>query len=283
MEQARVRRQSQEHGITVQKSAQSAYPPTTESALALLTLEEVIVNTGMSPFTDSCRTDAVLISDGEDHFGRLYYRLLPEEHLDLETHRAKYIPQTGRDKFDQTLGLLFRPGTALSLGIGAGIAQAENAPKEWGQGSEGYAHRFGAVAGLVATRQSLLFATSTFDHEDLRRIRSEKNGFWPRTGDAIKFAFEARRDNGSTGFAYARFVSDVGTGLVARQMFPSQSGTGTPSNNGSHASVLQIGLGTVTAEVLGNVWFEFSPDISAKLHLDRVMRALHLPDRGGLR
>jgi hypothetical protein len=50
---------------------------------------------------------------------------------------------------------------------------------------------------------------SKLDHEDLRRLRSEKTGFWPRTGDAIKFAFEARRDNGSVGFAYARFVSTL--------------------------------------------------------------------------
>jgi len=229
------------------------------------------------------RRDPILISDGEDHYGRTYYRLSPEEHLNLETHTARYIPQTGREKFDQTLGLLFRPGAALSLGVAAGMAQASNAPKEWGQGMEGYGHRFGIFAGILATRQSLLFTTSKLDHEDLRRLRSEKAGFWPRTGDALKFAFEARRDNGSVGFAYARFVSDFGTGILARQLIPNQPGAGSPANNQPRGSVLQFGLATIGADVLGNVFFEFSPDIRAKLHLDRIRRALHLPERSALR
>ena len=226
---------------------------------------------------------AILISDGEDHWGRTYYRLSPEEHLSLETHTAKYIPQTGREKFEETVGLLFRPATALSLGLAAGIAQANNAPKEWGQGSEGYGHRLGVFAGLLATRQSLLFTTSRLDHEDLRRLRSEKTGFWPRTGDAIKFAFEARRDNGSVGFAYARFVSDFGTGILARQLYPNQPAAGTPANNQPRGSVLQFGIATIGADVLGNVFFEFSPDIRAKLHADRIRRVLHLPQGGTLR
>src|SRR5262249_13114277 len=32
--------------------------------------------------------DAILISDGQDHYGRTYYRLFPEEHLNLETRTA---------------------------------------------------------------------------------------------------------------------------------------------------------------------------------------------------
>lgn len=110
--------------------------------------------------------DAILISDCKGQYGRTYYRLSPDEHLSLETHTTRHIPQTGREKFDQTLGLLFRPATALSLGIGAGIAQANNAPKQWGQGMEGYEPRFGIFAGLLATRQSLLFTTSKLDHEE---------------------------------------------------------------------------------------------------------------------
>jgi cyanophycinase-like exopeptidase len=240
----------------------------------------VVVNAGVLRVATA---DPILISDGQDHHGRTYYRLSPEEHLSLETHAAEYIPQTGREKFDQTLGLLFRPATALSLGAAAGIAQANNAPKEWGQGMEGYGHRFGIFAGLLATRQSLLFTTSRLDHEDLRRLRSQKSGFWPRTGDAIKFAFEARRDNGSVGFAYARFVSDLGTGILARQLYPNKPAAGSLSSNQQRGSVLQFGLGTVAADVLGNIFFEFSPDIRAKLHLDRLSRALHLPERNALR
>ena len=147
---------------------------------------------------------------------------------------------------------------------------------------EGYGHRFGIFAGLLATRQSLLFTTSKLDHEDLRRLRSEKSGFWPRTGDAIKFAFEARRDDGSVGFAYARFVSDFGTGILARQLYPNQT-AGSLANTQPRGSILQFALSTVAADVVGNVFFEFSPDIRAKLHLDRVRRALHLPERSALR
>ena len=247
--------------------------------ISLVDGETVVLHAGILRVAS---TDAILISDGEDHYGRTYYRLSSEEHLNLETRTAKYIPQTSREKFDQTMGLLFRPGTALSVSFAAGIAQANNAPKQWGQGMEGYGHRFGIFASLLATRQSLLFTTSKLDHEDLRRLRSERIGFWPRTGDAIKFAFEARRDNGSVGFAYARFVSDFGTGILARQLYPTQPAAGSLSNQ-PRGSILQFGLSTVAADVLGNVFFEFSPDIRAKLHLDRIRRALHLPERSDLR
>ena len=59
--------------------------------------------------------------------------------------------------------------------------------------------------------QSVLFAGVALDHEDLRYPRSERHGFSPRTGDALRQALLSRRDDGSLGFAYARTVSDLGT------------------------------------------------------------------------
>lgn len=226
-------------------------------------------------------TNAVLVSDGELHNKHSYYRLTPGSYIDLETRNEQYIALTSHQKFDTTLGVLFRPWTVVRLGAAAGIAQSRNAPSQWGQGGEAYAHRLGVVSGLLATRQSLLFSTAMIDHEDLRRMRSSKIGFWPRAGDSIKFAFESRRDSGSVGFAYARFIGDFGTGALARQLYPSQASGSSSVNNqsGTRSSWAQFGLVTVAADVVGNVFFEFSPDINSKLHLGGITRVLRV--RGG--
>jgi hypothetical protein len=168
------------------------------------------------------------------------------------------------------LGRLIRPTWLLFTGISAGYSQWRHAPAQWGQGSEGYARRYGTICGLAAFRQSVLFAGAALHHEDLRYPRSERHGFFPRTGDALRQALESRRDDGSLGFAYARTVSDLGTAMLARAIYPDRGAfTGR--------STLRLAATYVAGREGFSVIREFTPDIVKALHLDRVMKKIHRP------
>lgn len=182
-----------------------------------------------------------------------------------------YVPLTGNEKFGCTMGVLVRPTFFVSAGLGAGIAQLENTPSQWGQGAEGYGRRFGAFYGIVAFRQSVLFGGTALLHEDPRPLRSQRHGFVPRTADALKLAMQSRRDDGSLGFAWARTVADIGTGTLAMSVYPGHPITGR--------SMLNLSLAYFAGREASGVFSEFAPDLAKALHLGGVARRLHLEKR----
>jgi len=180
----------------------------------------------------------------------------------------RYEPLTDREKADLTVSRLVRPAALISVGIGAGIMQAEGWPSRWGGGAEGYARRFGTIYGIAAAHQSLLLAGSVLTHEDPRPLRSQRHGFFLRAADALKNAMLSRRDNGSLSFAYARTISDLGTVTLANAVY-SGSGSITAGNMG------RVALFYAGGQELFGVVREFSPDIIHAVHLDGVGRWLH--------
>jgi hypothetical protein len=166
------------------------------------------------------------------------------------------------------MGVLVRPTFFLSVGLGAGIAQLEHAPSQWGQGAEGYGRRFGTFYGIAAFRQSVLFAGSSLLHEDPRPLRSQRHGFVPRTVGALKLAMQSRRDNGSLGFAWARTVADMGTGTLGMSVYPGHPITGR--------SMLNFSLGYFAGRETSSVFSEFAPGFVRGMHLDGVARKLRL-------
>jgi hypothetical protein len=183
---------------------------------------------------------------------------------------SQYTPFTDRQKLNRTVGRLIRPTWLLLTGLSAGYSEWRHKPAQWGQGSEGYARRFGTIYAVAAFRQSVLFAGVALDHEDLRYPRSERHGFSPRTGDALRQALLSRRDDGSLGLAYARTVSDLGTTMLTRAVYPDRG----PFTGRSV-------LGVTAAYLAGREGFsvvrKFTPDVVKALHLDRVMRKFHRP------
>jgi len=181
---------------------------------------------------------------------------------------AHYSPLTNGEKFDCTVGVLAHPTFLVGIGLGAGIAQLEHAPSQWELGAEGYGRRFGTFYGIAAFRQSVLFAGTALVHEDPRPLRSERHGFLPRTADALKLGLQARRDDGSLGFAWARSVADLGTGTLAMAVYPGHPITGR--------SMITLSLGYFAGREASSVFSEFAPDVAKVLHVDGVMRKLHL-------
>jgi hypothetical protein len=184
------------------------------------------------------------------------------------TAPAHYSPLTNGQKLDCTVGVLIRPTFLVGVGFGAGIAQLQHAPSQWELGAEGYGRRFGTFYGLAAFRQSVLFTGTTLLHEDPRPLRSERHGFLPRATDALKLGLQSRRDDGSLGFAWARSVADLGTGTLAMAVYPGHPITGR--------SMATLSLAYFGGREASSVFSEFAPDVARALHVDRVMRKLHL-------
>lgn len=181
---------------------------------------------------------------------------------------GRYTPLTNQQKLNRTLGRLIGPTWLLFTGISAGYSEWRRTPAQWGQGSEGYARRFGTICALAAFRQSVLFTGVALDREDLRYPRSERHGFFPRAGDALRQALLSRRDDGSLGFAYARTVSDLGTTMLARAIYPDRGGfTGR--------SVVRVTAAYLAGREGFGIVREFTPDVMKALHVDRLMKKFH--------
>jgi len=187
------------------------------------------------------------------------------------TAPARYSPLTNGQKFGCTVGVLAHPTFLVGIALGAGIAQLQHAPSQWELGAEGYGRRFGTLYGIAAFRQSALFAGTALLREDPRPLRSERHGFLSRTGDALKLGLLSRRDDDSLGFAWARSVADLGTGTLAMAVYPGHPITGR--------SIMALSLGYFAGREASSVFGEFAPDVTKALHIDGVMRMLHLQKR----
>jgi hypothetical protein len=80
----------------------------------------------------------------------------------------------------------FNPYTFAFMGVEAGLNQAFNTPKDYGQGAEGYAKRYSA--GFADGLTDSIFTTGVYPsilHQDPRYYRLNGAGFWRRTGYAM--------------------------------------------------------------------------------------------------
>lgn len=106
-------------------------------------------------------------------------------------------PLSVGDKFKLFASNSISPGALVGAAFGAGIGQAENSPRGYGQGGEGYAKRFGS--GMARNASSEFFGTFL-----LASMLREDPRFFPQTeptlGGSIKYAvtrvFVTRSDDG---------------------------------------------------------------------------------------
>ncbi len=99
-----------------------------------------------------------------------FLRVIPNYFVAYEGNAA---PLSTKQKFDLSLKTLIDPATFAAVGITAGIQQSMNSYYQFGQGSEGYAKRYGAAYGTAAT--NLLITSVLADsvlHQDPRYFYS---------------------------------------------------------------------------------------------------------------
>jgi len=140
----------------------------------------------------------------------------------------------------------------------AGLQQARNDPRQWGQGAEGYGKRFASNAGYSAVRNALAFGLDSALGEDPRYYRSRRSGVWPRTKDVLRQLFICRKDSGGEAFAFWRFGGAYGAAFV--------SNTWLPKGANSAGDALVSGTLSISADAGVNLFNEFWPDIKKRLH-----------------
>ena len=130
-------------------------------------------------------------------------------------------PLSVSQKFHLSLKTLIDPATFAAVGITAGIQQIRNSYWQFGQGSQGFAQRFGAAYGSAATSllTTAVLADSVF-HQDPRYFYSGRGTRKQRAWYAIETAFRAKGDNGKWQPPYAGVAGTIAAAELSNLYYP---------------------------------------------------------------
>jgi hypothetical protein len=144
--------------------------------------------------------------------------VVPNYYVSYEGNPA---PLSSKQKFRLGLRLLVDPATFAAAGITAGIQQQRNSYWQWGQGTEGFAKRFGA-AYLTASSNLLITSAlaSSVLHQDPRYFYSGRGTKAQRAWYAIESAFRSKGDNGKWQPAYASVAGTVAAAEFSQVYYP---------------------------------------------------------------
>ena len=144
--------------------------------------------------------------------------VIPNYFVAYEKNAAPLSP---KQKFDLSFKTLIDPATLAAVGITAGIQQSMNSYYQFGQGSAGYAKRFGAAYGTAAT--NLLVTSALAEsvlHQDPRYFYSGEGTKKQRAWYAIKSAFRAKGDDGKWQPPYAGVLGAIGAAELSDLYYP---------------------------------------------------------------
>jgi len=145
----------------------------------------------------------------------------------------------------------------------AGISQAEDSEKGYGQGAAGYGKRFGAyfADGTIENYMTGAVLPSIL-RQDPRYFQSGKGSFTHRTRYAISRIFVTRTDSGHQQFNFSEIVgSALSAGISSYSYHPHEDKT-LPNTLSVWGT--QVGYDTITLVVK-----EFWPDIRRKIQKKR--------------
>ncbi len=131
------------------------------------------------------------------------------------SYQPNAAPLTAAQKFQLGLRSAIDPEVILGNAFGAGLDQLRDQDRQWGQGTEGYAKRFGAAYGTSVIHAFIGHTlTQSVFHQDPRYFYKGTGSFGSRFLYAIGTAFVAKGDNGHWQPDY----SDMIGGLAAREI-----------------------------------------------------------------
>jgi hypothetical protein len=168
------------------------------------------------------------------------------------------LPISARTKFWLATEDVFDPFSFLITGIYAGISQWTNQYPEFGQGTRGYAKRYGGAFGDNFFGNYMTEAAfPVLLRQDPRYFRmGPQYGFWKRVGYSASRVLVTRGDSGARQF---NFSEVVGNGVAA-----GISSTYLPgSSRNPHAVLDKWGL-DVGSDAGFNILKEFWPDMRQK-------------------
>ncbi|MBV8569432.1 MAG: carboxypeptidase regulatory-like domain-containing protein [Acidobacteriaceae bacterium] len=143
---------------------------------------------------------------------------LPNYYVTYERHPAPLSPS---QKLHFGLKTLLDPATFAAAGITAGIQQERNSYRQFGQGAEGYAKRFGAAYGIAANGLMITsFVANSVFHQDPRYFYSGEGTRAQRAWYAVKSAFLTRGDNGKWQPPYSTVTGMIASAEISQLYLP---------------------------------------------------------------
>jgi len=175
--------------------------------------------------------------------------------------KDNFAPLTGGQKAKFWAKGMFGPMMFVTAAGSAAVAQARDIPSVWGQGAEGYGHRFGNYFAKQALQRTLRLGGEELLHEDNRYFSSGEHGVGRRLVYALKSSVMARDDSGRQHFSFSEVGSLAGAAFISRTWQP-------PTNNSAFdgAKSFGISLGTNAGT---NVLREFLPDVTRRVFRKR--------------
>jgi len=161
------------------------------------------------------------------------------------------VPLNAHQKLELTAKTWFDPSAFVIEGIIAGVGQARNTHKGFGQGAQGYAKRYGA--GFADYGTALLLekvVMPTIFKQDPRYFYKGTGTKSSRARYAISRTFVCRGDNKKDQFCYSGFLTRFGTGFITNYYFPA-------ADRDSTSTILQNAALSIGFDALGNLFQEF--------------------------
>ena len=160
-------------------------------------------------------------------------------------------PLNARQKLELTARTWLDPSAFVINGIIAGVWQAQNTHKGFGQGLQGYGKRYGASFADYGT--SLLLekvVTTTIFRQDPRYFYRGTGTTRSRVLYAISRIFVCRGDNKKDQFCYSSFVNRFGAGFVSNYYYPAV-------DRDKPGVILRNATMGIGFDALGNLFQEF--------------------------
>jgi hypothetical protein len=170
---------------------------------------------------------------------------------------APYQPITPRQRLDWLLADTVGPAHLATGVFTAGLGTALDRPKEYGSGWPGFGKRYGMRMTGTATGNVMEAGAGALWGEDPRYFRAPEKQFGARVGNVIKQTFLARRRDGSSQPAYARFLAIPGNNFLSNT-WRADSEADNP-----HAAVRT--LEGFAGRMASNAFKEFWPDVKRRL------------------
>ena len=139
----------------------------------------------------------------------------------LTSYQYDAVPLKAKQKYSLALRDTLDPAVFLATGFGAGIEQAENSFKGYGQGAAGYGKRYAALYGDGLFGDLFAHAVySSLFHQDPRYFYQGTGTVKSRFVHAVSFSVAIRGDNGKTVPNYSYILGDLSSGALSNAYYP---------------------------------------------------------------
>src|SRR5579863_6833585 len=160
---------------------------------------------------------------------------------------------------------VFSPLSILEDTAESAADQAQNFPKEWGQGWHGMWRRTASNVGYDTMRNTFLLAGNTLGGQDPRYFRSGEGAFVNRTSHALGQTFVGHTDRKKAVVPWVRFAATFGAAFMTDAWYPGRI---------AHArDALIRGASSIGSDAGNNFLYEFWPDLKKKLFHRSVPRS----------